>query len=416
MSGGDGKFNYGSVRALSYVLGLGLALTLPSMSLAAEPRPVFDISRGPLNASSRIVGLGGAYTGLGEGIDGYFRNPASLANRYAQSTNYFDYDILLDYVIDAKAVDIDNDDNRHVDGGTFTEANLGFSLNFGHFGAGVVFVPSTYSLTEGDFTLRATRFDLLAGGAFAFKDGEWIAGVGFGLRGLTLETETRAGTPLQSVSYISAAADLGLLWRSPKIPLRLGLAARIPVSVGRSIEALPETMLGRALPGGVNFPWRIAVGGAFMYSLGDRVFNRPIRGAQWCNDLEMTDRRYIMVTADIVVDGPTSGPGGAGAGSAVNLEGWVSGSPRTSGDYATLSWHVGVEAEVAHDRLRLRVGAYSEPSRINDDVWGRIGRVHWTGGAEVRLFDLWIFRLKASVTFDIANRWKNIVLGIGFWS
>ena len=65
---------------------------------------------------------------------------------------------------------------------------------------------------------------------------------------------------------------------------------------------------------------------------------------------------------------------------------------------------------------RTSVLSYTEPSRVHTDALGQLGRIHATGGVEVRLFDLWIFRVKLGAGFDVTDGYQNILFGVGFWS
>jgi len=66
-------------------------------------------------------------------------------------------------------------------------------------------------------------------------------------------------------------------------------------------------------------------------------------------------------------------------------------------------------------RLRLRAGSYWEPARIAD----RGGRLHATGGLEVRLFSFSFWdkerRVRLAIAADGARQYQNFGLSIGFW-
>ena len=63
------------------------------------------------------------------------------------------------------------------------------------------------------------------------------------------------------------------------------------------------------------------------------------------------------------------------------------------------------------DRLILRAGTYTEPDRIRGK---NLGRLHLTGGFDLRLAKVaWMWRL--GVAFDAAPRYKNVMVGLGFW-
>ena len=116
------------------------------------------------------------------------------------------------------------------------------------------------------------------------------------------------------------------------------------------------------------------------------------------------DRRYLLVSSDVIIDAP-------GTTSATGLEGFVAQELERAGAQPTVGLRVGVESEVVHNRLKVRGGTYLEPSRFGASNY----RVHGTVGAEVRLFKLWGWDLRLAATFDAAVRYKNLLVGVGFW-
>ena len=77
----------------------------------------------------------------------------------------------------------------------------------------------------------------------------------------------------------------------------------------------------------------------------------------------------------------------------------------------------GMEVEPWTGRLKLRVGGYLEPARYEHASW----RMHGTAGFDVRLFtwDLfgWFnpFSIRVGAMVDIAPRYFNWGVGVGFW-
>jgi hypothetical protein len=66
--------------------------------------------------------------------------------------------------------------------------------------------------------------------------------------------------------------------------------------------------------------------------------------------------------------------------------------------------------------LRLRAGSYLEASRFPETT----ARLHGTAGFEVRVFAFRLGgherRVSISAASDLAARYKNLALSIGFWS
>jgi hypothetical protein len=98
-----------------------------------------------------------------------------------------------------------------------------------------------------------------------------------------------------------------------------------------------------------------------------------------------------------------------------SVAGFAAQTAQASGRSTSVSARVGAEWEIIPGRLRLRAGSYWEPARIID----RGGRLHGTGGLEVRIFkfDFWDKerRLRLAVAGDAASHYQNIGLSIGFW-
>ena len=85
-----------------------------------------------------------------------------------------------------------------------------------------------------------------------------------------------------------------------------------------------------------------------------------------------------------------------------------------SGEHSSFSLRGGVEYEWLPGRLRLRGGSYWEPGRFE-----RVGgRLHGTFGIEVRVFEANVWgrrRGRITLTGDVAERYRNVGVSIGFW-
>jgi hypothetical protein len=80
------------------------------------------------------------------------------------------------------------------------------------------------------------------------------------------------------------------------------------------------------------------------------------------------------------------------------------------GDSALVQPRAGVEYEPFLGRLRLRMGAFIEPSPFE----GRPARPHLTGGFELFLFhylDAWA----VTASFDLSRRYSDFGISVGFW-
>lgn len=124
--------------------------------------------------------------------------------------------------------------------------------------------------------------------------------------------------------------------------------------------------------------------------------------------LARLDRSYVLVSADVLLSGATSG--------AVGVEAFLDQDKRESGERPSLTLRAGAETEALPGRVKARAGLYLEPSRF-----GTGPRMHITGGGDVRLFTWNLFGLmddfdlRASLTFDLAPRYFDWGIGLGIW-
>ncbi|PIE20222.1 MAG: hypothetical protein CSA66_01010 [Proteobacteria bacterium] len=399
---------YSRSRRPGASLALALAVAIAVAAAASRPavaEPVrLDVHRGPLVASSRITGLGGAFTGVAEGIDGALKNPASLANRPARSVTWFDYDLTLDWLLTTGAnLDYDADGLAIGEETSFSAVNLGVDLQLGPLAVGVLGATVSYESEHGTAVIAGLS-DVLIGVAWAFDDGSLIAGLGLNLRVFDLR-EPAVGAYGR---FVGPSWDLGLLWRPRALPWRVGAQVRLGARVVESADEGDATALsqGRQVSA-IIAPYQIAIGVSHWRAADpQRRYNARLRsGSDVPSDRRRADLRYLLLSADLVYTGPSR--------DAYNIEGFLHGSPIRAGERGVLSVHVGAEGEVLSNLLRARVGSYLEPSRVKGTS---LGRLHLTGGVEVRLFRLWKWQIKATFAFDAAARWKNLTLGFGVWN
>lgn len=380
--------------------GLTFALLLITLSPVAVAHAQIDFHRGPLLTSSRITGMGGAYTSVAEGVDGYVRNPAAIANRNAQSTTFFDLGLAFDLQTTTNdTIDFDNDGATLGSESKASSALLGARIALGPFALGALYSIREFSATNGgSFTIA----ELAGVTGLALFEGALVVGGGVGVRWLDLN---RSQGETVATEMSSLFVDVGVLYRPVHSNLRIG--ARFRPAASASDEVVVG-MAGRPTTLTARYPWEANLGISYMVPFGERARNESIGGFEgWNVDRTILDQRYVLFSADLVADGAVA--------NSINPEGFLCGSAscsRRSGDKVSFGAHLGVESEIIHDRLRLRVGSYTEPDRTN-----RLdGRLHFTGGADLRLFNLWILPIKIGAAFDLAPRYMTLQLGIGFWT
>ena len=128
-------------------------------------------------------------------------------------------------------------------------------------------------------------------------------------------------------------------------------------------------------------------------------------------------REHLLLTVELLVTGPVRDGvslarflGQSQATGDVSVVG-------TSGAGVNFSPRIGVETEPIPGRMHTRTGTYYEPARIGD----RVGRQHFTFGADVRLFTTTVWglfpptTLKAQGYADLSPRYQSVSLGLGVW-
>jgi hypothetical protein len=89
----------------------------------------------------------------------------------------------------------------------------------------------------------------------------------------------------------------------------------------------------------------------------------------------------------------------------------------TSGAAINFSPRFGIETEPIPGRVHTRFGSYYEPNRL----FGRVGRQHFTFGADVRVLSTTFWGLAPELAYtlqaslDLAPRYDSFSAGIGVW-
>ncbi|MFL5321922.1 MAG: hypothetical protein ACJ790_19835, partial [Myxococcaceae bacterium] len=157
-----------------------------------------------LLGSHRMVGMGGAYVAVAEGIEGYPANLAVLAHRRTTQKDNFDFSLtfgILDLLpIHPEERDLDND--GHPDGAFSNQLQAGMLVQYSRYGVGGFLrtlhqnyciddactgtVDMTLTTASGGFAVALGRDDVIAGlglytaSAFLFHEGQLNAFHGTG--------------------------------------------------------------------------------------------------------------------------------------------------------------------------------------------------------------------------------------------
>jgi hypothetical protein len=193
--------------------------------------------------------------------------------------------------------------------------------------------------------------------------------------------------------------EAGATWIPRRQDFRLGAAIQSRI-IGGNVTTQncdPMSCEGFILPDQVVSGWRLVAGGAYRWA--PEPWNQLVGGT-------FRDERAVTLVSDVVVTG--SAPHGYG------LEAFGQHELQRSGKNISVSLRGGAEYEWLPGRLRVRAGSYWEPGRFE----GVSGRLHATFGIEVRVFevDLWGRRRgRITLTGDVADRYQNEGISIGFW-
>jgi hypothetical protein len=234
--------------------------------------------------------------------------------------------------------------------------------------------------------------------------------------GMSFDRNNSGSGPL---STTGVGAEVGIVVKPIVAQWRVGAAVKSPIEA--TVPGDPGSPSSK-----VHVPWEAAFGFAYQFGprslnppfLTDRKLARSLAGGQEPSDADVKkassllysrylerQRWYLLVSSELSLSERGGSPLFDAAGEDEEKRPVV--SPR-----------LGVESEVVPSILRLRAGSYYEPARAN----GARGRLHGTGGLDVRLFEWSIFGLisefdwwQLSLAADAARSYLNTSFSIGFW-
>jgi hypothetical protein len=419
-----------------------------------------DLFQGPVLATTRITGLGGAFTAIAEGTEGIPFNPAAASFRQPYSTTRDDWDLTAGLTLPASVTGTDFDNNGKVGftydsffwatfGGMIQHDRLALGLigAFQNYELGVpgnpVPLPDSNEVIAG-VTARILRVEPVV--SYGFLDDQLHLGAGARFTGFYGVANT--GVPGEKVdkerlliNANTAGLQVGGLWAPHDLPLRVGGAARSPqLSVlndeGRIREdANGDRVVGNIyLPNRVELPWEVEAGVALQ--LWKRPFNIPwadedkvphADSERWRRDhngqqepysmgarrllrarYAQIPRQRLLLSFSALVSGPVK--------NAVGLESMLSQTIDRSGERTVVTVRGGAEAEVIPTWLVLRAGSYLEPTRYR----GGETRLHATGGFDLRVLRWSVFGLfdeaalfRISLSVDGARDYFGWGIGAG---
>lgn len=425
-----------------------------------------DLYQGPVLATTRITGMGGAYTAVAEDTDGIPFNPAAASVRSPWSHAKVDYDLTGGITLPSSVGKTDFDNNGTVG---FTYKNFvwmtgGGLIQFGHWGGGLIASFQNYELgVPGQpvalpgsanpnelvqrVVIRILKVDPVV--SYGFLDDQLHVGGGLRVAGFfgvgRSGTNGDDGDERLLLQSFALGVQGGALWTPQDLPLRIGVAIRSPAfsvkndsDSGRvKPDANGDRVIGNIyLPDELSLPWEAEAG------IAVQLWQRPLN-IKWMDEDQVpkpdTERwrldqkngvpepeymgarrmikaRYkaiprqkVLLTASTIVTGPTK--------NAVGVESMLSQTVDRSGQSTVVGVRGGVESEIIPWWLVVRAGSYLEPTRYTEGHT----RIHGTAGLDVRVLQWDVFGLfdkdtlfRVSLSGDLARDYFGWGIGAGF--
>jgi len=402
---------------------LGLAPAAWAQDAEPEaPRPErLYFNPGTLLGAARVVALGGAYVGIAEGTAGFPSNLAALAHRGSALEKDWDLGVTLSWLdlpfTGGRKRDLDNDgrpdeseDSRQLLGGLllqYKRFGLGFALR-----NSVVTYCATVECATNSERIRVSLTQSVLAGAVSFGQDDFILALGL----YAAQATFRLSSGGDELRYGDTGVEVGMLYRPHGRAWRLGVTVRPEVVADwRKEEGQTPVLAGRTLFGAVVAPAVLSLGASWRFGEGSERYNR----------LSPAARRQLMVEGDalpVPEEEPKGMPVGrwllsaqvdliSGVDNAVPVRSFAStGETELVGRTSKFAPRLGVEHDTVPGMIRLRAGVYGEPSPFD----GRPARPHVTGGFEVFVLRYWE-DWAVTASFDLARRYTNVGLSIGFW-
>ena len=390
-------------RLLVLLAIAGRAEADPPTSPITDSNYSIELYDGVALGNTAVVGMGGATVALAIGTSGTLFNPSAPAVKPTTDTDTWSWDYHIDYLNGTLSTDYDNNGITR-EGGTSVFTG-GIGLRVGEWAGALTLtrqsapVNAMYMLPDGGTApLEASTIRIQL--AFA----RWVrrldTAIGISAQSAQFSLDpVCTGAGCENVFNIAGGGlEAGATWAPRQQSFRIGAAVATPIAGGDLTGCDPMNCVGWVLPESIVTPWRLAVGGAYRFS--DSHWNQLVGGY-------FRDEKSVTVATDLILTGPSQNSYG--------LEAFGQHELQRSGRHSTVSLRAGVEYEWLPGRLRLRGGSYWEPGRFV----GVSGRLHGTFGVEVRVFQFWFWgtlrRGRISLTSDIAERYRNGGLSVGFW-
>ncbi|MBW2461957.1 MAG: hypothetical protein JRH11_09945 [Deltaproteobacteria bacterium] len=407
-----------------------------------------DLYTGVVQGGAQMIGLGGAFVAIAEGVDGNLVNAATAAHRPGYSVDHFDYWLGFAFNAPFSVGDFYNTGGFSSEAGFdqsgFTYLAPALNLQWGPFGVGATLEIQTARInSEGtaagdddDATIRFQFMKLRLQAAYQFLEGQLI--VGFG--GIVLVQRAVGGQNILDEEHLyvtdGLGYEVGMIYRPNRRRYRLAASFEGPIetSAAQDGDVIENDFY---LPRSVYKPWETRLG--FAYQFGGRPLNPVWQnvdqvvqdevGDLWASmsrderslyrtetwrrlrrEYRAQDRRYLLISTAVHIVGRSR--------EAVSVESFLTQRVQHSGDDVNLSPRWGLETDLIPNWIRLRSGGYVEPSRVELTN----PRFHYTVGLDFKVgwwdvFGVWSedYLWRLGLSMDIARDYFVGSFGIGGW-
>lgn len=382
------------VRLVVFVVGSLLIRATPALAEPITSRDyAIDFYEGIAIGSSKQVGMGGAGAALLVGSAGALLMPAAPAIRESTDTDSWSWDYHIDFLSGRFSTDYDNNGFVAPEASGAQLATAGFAVRVRNWAGAITTTGQTTSV-DGSTSLVAEALRAKGVLAYYFESRDIAAGIGIQTVTFQLGTDDDPMFAITGTGFLA-----GINWMPRFRDVRFAAAYESAI-IGGDVEASgcdPESCEGYILPNNVESPARTILGAA--YRISPTAWNQLVGG-------RFRDERSLTLAADVVFTGrSTNGYG---------IEAFGMRELQRSGRTIGVSPRAGAEYEALPGRLRVRAGGYWEPARFD----GIGGRAHVTLGADLRVFEFDLYgvrRGRIGATGDIASRYRNIAVSVGFW-